>query len=347
MDKQIFGQFLVDNIPNAKWASGNRVVTMRCPLCGDSTKNPRSTHFYILLNPETPNTLIRYYCHKCHGSGIVTHETLMEWGLYDSAINVSLSEFNKKAVKEKENSQFLSKDVYNLNNKFILDNELSRYKLDYINKRLGINLDYNEILKNKIVLNLGDLLDYNKIYTYTRDQSILQQLNDNFIGFISRDNAFINMRKVTDNPVHKNIDKRYINYSIFGKFDNSNKYYVLPSNVDLTNPRRIRLNLAEGPFDILSAYYNLCNQSHHSIYTAIGGSGYLNLIKKFIIRDKLSYIEVHIYIDNDVKDYVVRNIRDYLSVFNIPLYIHRNMKQGEKDFGVPKDRIDENIIQLL
>ncbi len=346
-DKEEFGQFLVNNIPGAKFASGNRVIVMRCPICGDSVKNPRSAHFYILLNPENPNSLIRYYCHKCHATSVLNHSTLLEWGIYDSSIGVALSEFNKKAANNKENFQYLDRNIYNLSNTFILDNELSRYKLDYINKRLGTNLGYDEILKNKIVLNLGDLLDGNKIYNYTRDPSILQQLNDNFIGFISRDNAFINMRKVTDTPVHKNIDKRYINYSIFGKFDNSNKYFVLPSNIDLTNPKRIRLNIAEGPFDILSVYYNLCNRAQHNIYAAIGGSGYLNLIKNFIIKDQLSYIEVHVYIDNDIKDYVIQDIKSYLSVFNIPLYIHRNMKQGEKDFGIPVDRIDENIIQLL
>lgn len=347
LNKEQFGEFLVNSIPGAKFASGRRTVLFRCPFCGDSQKNSRSAHFYILLNPESPNMMIRYYCQKCHATGIVDHNTLMEWGVYDSNMNVELSEFNKKVKKEQDNTQFIDRNIYKLDNRFILDNDLSRYKLSYVNKRLGTNLNYNDILSSKIVLNLGDLLDSNKIYSYTRDASILQQLNDNFIGFISRDNAFVNMRNLEISPVHKNIDKRYINYSIFGKFDNSQKYYVLPSQIDITNPRRVRLNIAEGPFDILSVYYNLQHKSTHNIYAAIGGSGYLNLIKSFMIRDKLNYIEVHIYIDNDVKDYVIQNIKDYLMVFNVPLYIHRNMKNGEKDFGVPLDRIEEKIIQLL
>ena len=155
------------------------------------------------------------------------------------------------------------------------------------------------------------------------------------------------MRKVTENPVYKSIDKRYINYSIFGKFDNSQKYYVMPTTLDISSPYRIRINIAEGVFDILSVYYNLQNQSQQSVYAAIGGSGYLNMIKSFILKDKLSYIEVHVYIDNDVKDYVVTDIKNYLSVFNIPFYLHRNLKEGEKDFGVPLDRIKESIIKLL
>lgn len=345
-DKLLFGEFLINSIPGARWASGNKAILTRCPFCGDSIKNPKSAHFYILLNPESPNMLIRYYCHKCHETGVLNRETLSNWGIYDSNINVELTEFNKKVSSERSNIQFINKNIYKLDNKFILDNELSRFKLSYINNRLGTELSYEDILKSKIVLNLGDLLDSNQIYSYTRDPNILQQLNDNFIGFISRDNAFLNMRKVTDNPVYKTIDKRYINYSIFGKFDNSQKYYVVPTELDISSPKRIRVNIAEGVFDILSVYYNLQNKMKQSIYAAIGGSGYLNLLKNFIIKDKLSYIEVHVYIDNDINDYIIKDIKNYLSIFNIPFYLHKNMKNGEKDFGVPLNRIDEKIILL-
>ena len=216
LDKEQFGEYLVRSIPGAKFASGNRTVLFRCPYCGDSQKSMRSAHFYILLNPESPNRLIRYYCQKCHATGIINHNTMMEWGLYDSNINVELSEFNKKVSNDRDNAQFIDRNIYKLDNRFILDNQLSRYKLDYINKRLGTNLDYNEILKSKIVLNLGDLLDSNKIYSYTRDPNILQQLNDNFIGFISRDNAFVNMRNLDISKVHQNIDKRYIGHGLSG-----------------------------------------------------------------------------------------------------------------------------------
>lgn len=339
-----FGQFIINNIPGAKFASGKRAINFRCPFCGDSS-NPRSAHFYLLLNENSP---IIYYCHRasCNATGILTHSLLMEWGIYDIKLSVELAKHNKTALTYSENKKYVDKSVYNLSNNFILDNKLSRYKLDYINKRLGTNLSYNEILKRKIVLNLGDLLDSNKIYNYTRDNTIMKQLNDNFIGFISRDNAFLNMRNLEISKVYKSIDKRYINYSIFNKFDNSQKYYTIPAEIDLLNPNRIKLNIAEGPFDILSVFYNLRNQEDHSIYSAIGGRGYLNLIKSFILNDNLSYIEIHLYIDNDIPHYIINNVKNFVSIYNIPLFVHRNMKEGEKDFGVSKDRIIEQITQV-
>lgn len=340
-----FGDFLINNIPGARYASGERVILMRCPFCGDSD-DPRKAHLYILLNTGSDYNVITCYCQKCKTSKVLTHSLLMEWGIYDSNINVELIEYNKKALSDPRNDKFIDKPIYNLSNTFILDNELSRYKLSYINKRLGTNLDYNEILKRKIVLNLGDLLDSNNIYRYTRDQSIVKQLNDNFIGFISRDNAFINMRNLEISKVYESIDKRYINYNIFGKFNNSHRYYTIPTQINLCNPNRIKFHIAEGPFDILSVFYNLRQKENHSIYTAIGGSAYLNLIKSFILHDKLNYLEVHVYLDNDINNNTVYNIRDYLMIYNIPLYIHRNIKEGEKDFGVPIDRIKEEITQI-
>ena len=41
-----FGDFLINNIPGARYASGERVILMRCPFCGDSD-DPRKAHLYI------------------------------------------------------------------------------------------------------------------------------------------------------------------------------------------------------------------------------------------------------------------------------------------------------------
>lgn len=337
-----FSELIINNIPGAKYASGKKEILMRCPLCGDSD-NPKSAHFYISLDDTKP---IFYYCQKCKGSGIVTHSSLMSWGIYDSKINVSIIEYNKAMMNRVENRRFNDKEIYYLTNNFITDDNASRQKLSYINKRLGTNLNYQDILSNKIVLNIGDLLESNKIYNYTRDPSIIQQLNNNFIGFISHDNAFLNMRNLNEGNVYKSIDKRYINYNIFGKFNNTERFYTIPTQINLNRPERIKLNISEGSFDILSVYYNLRNKEGHSIYAAIGGSGYLNLIKNIILNMKLPYLEIHVYIDNDIKDRIIYEIKNHVSIYNIPFYVHRNMKPGEKDFGVPLSQIDERISRI-
>lgn len=332
---------LLLNIPGARLVSGGKEVLIRCRYCPDS-KDPRSAHMYISL-PDNDNVML-HNCYKCHTSGIVTHTKLLEWGVYDSPETlVKLSKYNKHVLSLDKNKKFRDTNVYRINNAFISDNDISRVKLKYINSRLGLNLSYNDLLQNKIVLNLKDLLDSNNIQNITRNIDIINQLDFSFLGFLSQDNAFLNMRNLSKKELHPSINKRYINYNIFGKVDNTLRYYTIPTGIDLTLPQRIKLHIAEGPFDILSIYYNLRHQESHSIYSSILGSSYKSILLHFILNMKLINLEVHMYIDNDIDNYVVYDVKKLLDVFQIPLYLHRNMKSGEKDFGVTLDRIQEQI----
>lgn len=330
-------------IPSAKICSGGKEIVMRCKYCGDSI-NQRSAHLYVCLGyNDEPNY---FHCFKCHTSGLVNHNTLIEWGIYDQDLLTGIAKHHKYTLSLDKNRKYKDSEIYILNNNYISYNKLSEVKLKYINKRIGCNLDYSDILKNKIILNLNDLLISNNIQKLTRHQNIVNELNDSFIGFVSQDNAFVNMRNLREGKVSKGIDKRYVNYNIFEKFNNTQRYYTLPTNIDLSIPKNIKLNIAEGPFDILSIYYNLRNKEGHSIYSAILGSGYLNICKHFITNLGLINLEVHVYIDKDIKYYVVQQLKELLSQYQIPLYLHRNMYEGEKDFGVPIDRITEQI-QLI
>ena len=82
------------------------------------------------------------------------------------------------------------------------------------------------------------------------------------------------------------------------------------------------------------------------IYVAIGGSNYYGTILNLIYRYKLPYTEVHIYPDNDNpgSDKKMCWIRQKMNSVCIPVIIHRNIKEGEKDFGVPMSRIQEVIL---
>ena len=65
----------------------------------------------------------------------------------------------------------------------------------------------------------------------------------------------------------------------------------------------------------------------------------------FLETYKIPLAEFHIYPDND-KYGSTRNMRfiaDYMRPLNIPVYLHRNTMEGEKDFGVTPDRIRESI----
>ena len=251
MNADTYRQFLLDSIPSARPASGGRFVQCRCFECGDS-KDPTHAHMYIAI-PQADDEVSWAYCHKCQMHVVMSPYILTKWGLYSTEASKYLAEHNKQCYSSPKNRKYLDRDIYRLSNNFVTDCRESELKLKYINNRLGTNIDYAEALSKKIVLNLGDVLGSNYITEYTRDPGIVKQMNDYFVGFISSDNAFVNMRKIVrDGIVYKSIDKRYIRYNIFGKYDNTEKFYIIPTQVNVASPERLKINVAEGEFDALS-----------------------------------------------------------------------------------------------
>lgn len=347
LNSEAYRNFLINRIPGAKPASGAREVNCRCFYCMDSIDKSHG-HFYISI-PKSKDEPSKFYCQKCKTKGYVTHKTLLNWGIYDDTIAIDLINHNKEIFKA-GNKKYDMRDVYILYNDYIKEDDLSASKLRYINNRLGINLSYQDLLDMKIVLNLNDLINRNNLqFKLTRNYNIVNDLDQSFVGFISLDNAFVNMRRlVQPGRVYSSIDKRYINYDLFKKFDNTERYYTIPTNINLAEPRRIKLNIAEGPFDILSVYYNLRGQSN-DIYTAVAGSNYKGIIRHFVSTMKLPYIELHLYLDNDEygSNAVIQDIADYVKPLECPMYVHRNLYKGQKDFGVDPNHIKEGIDRII
>ena len=346
MNMNQYRDFLVNSIPKCKSAGGGRVVNCRCFYCPDS-KNPNSKHFYISI-PQSEYIPSLYYCHKCHVSGIVDYRKLIEWNIYDENIAIQLIEHNRKCSTRSENRKYLSREHYRINNLTTTDNEISKIKLDYINDRIGTHYSYQDLRDLKIVLNLNDVIRDNYIQDLTRDPNIVNQLDINFLGFLSIDNAFLNMRRLCDEgKVYKSIDKRYINYKLYDKFDTSERFYTIPSRVDVCSPERVKVHVAEGAFDILSVYENIRHREP-GIYTSIGGSNYKGIAMYFLETYKLPYTEFHYYPDNDQYGSTknMQMIADYLRPLNIPMYLHRNTMPNQKDFGVKPELIQEAITIL-
>lgn len=340
MKPEDYRNFLLSSIPGAKPASGGKEVLCRCRYCPDSS-NPRHAHFYISV-PQSEDELSFFNCYKCHSSGIVTNKTLIEWGIYDSAIGIDITLHNRKVMRNPRNTMFRDDIIYNLRYNDITIDDLSKYKLDYINNRLGINLSFDDCIKHKIVINLDDILRQNNL-SGTRDGKVLELLDSSYIGFISVNNAFINMRKIVDKDLLYGLNKRYLNYSLFNKFDNTHRFYVVPTQYDLTRP--IRLHLSEGPFDSLGILHNLRNgEMDNDIYSSIGGSGYKGIIKYFINTLKLPNLEINYYPDAEIDQEILLDIAEVLEPFHFPFYIRRN--DIGKDFGVRKDQMREVLFEV-
>lgn len=343
MKQEDFRNYLKENLkPWARDAGGYKEILTRCPYCPDS-KDYNKGHFYISIPKD--DELPVYDCKKCPAHGVVTPTKLLEWGVTDVNFLTELTSYNKRVSGLSKNRMFRDNITFRVNHSYITDDKLSRYKLGYINKRLGVNLTLDDCKRLKIVLNLFDLFKVNKLQ-YTRNESIMEQLDYNFMGFLSIDNAFVNLRNLEiTKDIYEGINRRYINYNLFGKYDNSQRFYTLPGEINLYD--NVTLHIAEGSFDILSIYLNLPhNHTGNDIFTSIGGNGYKGVIKYFITQMKLPKITVHIYADNDVERYKIVDVYRSLYPFCKTVYLHRNTFPGEKDFGVSKDNIKEVIEKI-
>lgn len=345
MDREQFVDYILSHMERAKTASGGSVINCRCPECGDSI-HKTSAHFYINV-PDGVKPIF-YYCHKCNSGGIINHKKLIEWDIFNPEVAQYVNDYNMSVSHNKGFSKYSNRTVYRVSHSICTMNENSEYKRKYICDRLGYELSFQELAQLKIIINLGDLLNENRIRLLTRHENIVNELNKYFIGFLSVDNAFLNMRRTVDEGiVFKGIDKRYINYALFDKVDTSQRFYTIPTMVDLSIPERIKIHIAEGPFDILSVYLNLRNRDH-GIYTCVAGNNYISVIMYFLIELQIPWVELHFYVDNDRYGTVDR-ITDILNRVpdkTIPAYIHMNKTPGEKDFGVPRNRINETIMQI-
>lgn len=348
MDIEQYKNFLLSRIPGAHVVSGGKEIQCRCfnPSCEDCYDYRSKGHLYISIPDNTKPSV--YNCFKCGYSGVVTHNTLLEWNIFDQSIGEEIYKYNSSIKTNKVNDKYFNRITYRVFNTITRDDQVSKIKLDYINNRLGTNLTFDEVRRLKIILNLYDTINENGIKKLTRDQNIVNQLDQNFLGFLSIDNAFVNMRRLCDKGlVYKSIDKRYINYKLFDKFDSSERFYVIPSIIEnIYAPKRIKINIAEGPFDILSIYLNLRNREE-GIYIAGTGCNYFSIALYCLEVFGIINAEIHFYQDTDDVankkiQFTLNNIRN----LGLPVYIHKNMMEGEKDFGVRLSQIKESIIQI-
>lgn len=338
MTEYDFRNFLLASIPGSKVAAGGKEVICRCPFPGCTD---RSRHMYISIGGDGKPPM--YHCFKCGNGDIVNNRFLSMFNIYDEEIikytNDQVS--THKSTKGYKYSKFRPSK---LNNIYIANTKRSYDKLSYINNRLGSNLSFMDLLSLKIVLNISDLLDTNNITAYTRSNNLMLELDENFLGFISADNNYLVLRNLNKGNVSKYIDSRYVNYNIFGKSDGS-KHYIIPTQVDLNDPRPIQINLAEGCFDILSIYLN-DPYKDRKVYCAINGKSYSAIAQNFLITLGVTNVEFHLYSDNDVDNNYLYNQMKEIIALGIPVFIHRNLFPGEKDFGVRCDHIKDSIIQM-
>lgn len=326
MNSDEFRYALLALLPNAKSAAGGKEIITDCPFCG------KEGHLYISIPRNGKPS--KYNCFKCPKCGN-TKNILKNFGIN----NKEIEEFLSSHKEDMNGVKSYNRDKFKLFVPIEPPTEINILKLNYINSRLGINLSFRELAENKIFLNLELLLGYNKITRLTRDFRIVRALAENFIGFISIDNGYSNLRKFTDVKLHPSIDKRYIVYNISGEEDQK-KFYVPPTTLDIY--KKVTVHMSEGPFDILGVKYNVVGPyKDNQLFIAGGGKSYPSIIQMIIMEYGFIDLEFHVYMDNDddSENKIINFAQKLYSIYGYNFYIHHNAYPGEKDYGVPRERI--------
>ena len=331
MDNKEFKQELINEILlNIKPSYyKNYELNVRCPFCGDSVKNANSAHLSIRINPDDDHPLV-FRCLRCNSTGIFNGTTLTMIGIYSNSNSVNIERYNRLSCK-KHGLTFIKKG---LNIKFpelrVNDSVIQKHK--YIENRLGTKLDIEELHNKKIVYDFLGLMKYNHIEKLYGDQEHLKALQIDHVGFLSARNDFINFRDMTGTH------QRYYIYKIRRDLDTTGKFYIIPNKIDPFNSDIKTINIAEGVFDILGIYYNLMNKyDYNTVYAAINGSGYLNVIKYILEQGLICDVNINIFSDADRAPDYYKNMISSLSPFVNDIRLFYN--DIGKDYGVPSNEV--------
>ena len=334
--------------PEAKEDGAGANTLINCPLCAREGRPDYNRHMSICLGYDGKPLLYNCWKNSAH-RGVLTSsnlEMLSRDSLVspDAGVLEALDEYNKTSGR-------MNRFKLDANSRYRIDpipipnSELNEIKRIYICKRLGVDLSFEELMKDKVIFSIKELLYRNYVRKMTRSPQIMNLLDAYFVGFLTNNNGSLILRNMVAGKMDlpKSISDRYIKYSIIQGAPSG--YYIIPTQSNIYG--HIDIHMAEGTFDILSVFYNLRGTNRiNNIYGSIGGNSYASMIEYFLGDVGLIDVTFHIYIDNDIKPQVLPEISVILKPLGIVSYIHFNSMDGEKDFGVPKEKIRECVYRL-
>ena len=332
----------INQLPVHIWNSANNQVCCRCPYCNDS-RNRLHGHFSIKIDTNS-DSIIVFRCFRCNESGILTSQVMEDIGAPLSIEDAKeLDALNRPSNK----STYARQRPLNYKVPVIINPIDNKIKLDYLNNRLGIEFTPEMIQESKIILSIMDFFSENKIKIPDHiNPKLIKIIEENYIGFLSANNNKITFRRIINNEQLN----RYIKLSIDPYNTSPNNFYSIKNpGMDLLYTEPVHIHIAEGTFDILSIKYNLFHDdSQKHLFFASCGYNFGTIIKWLIYMGINTDLHVHLYSDNDKSDEEdIKVLNSGINKYWIDhAYIHRNMFQGEKDFGVPSIRIKESHIQV-
>ena len=308
--------------------SSRTELSCRCPYCGDSVKNASSAHLYI--KTEAP---FSFFCQKCESSGLLNQQLLSDL-LVDNSdlshlIKVEMNEFKKSNLTNKVSIQ-KSRQL-----KIPTPQSDFDWKREYIENRLGCEITKKDILNLRIIPHLEDLLVLNKMEKMLDNKSFREKCYDidkNGVGWLSQDNSHAVFRMVNGPYRYRNIK---LTNSVV-----SSKVYTVKNKIDILS-NKFTIILTEGIFDVLSVFKNLFNGENNPdrLFVASNGKGFSYFPLRFQREYGFLNLDLHIYSDNDVSLDYYKDLFKFNKRFS-EVNIFFNTFKGEKDFGVPLNKIE-------
>lgn len=313
----------------------------RCPFCGDSQRNLNTGHLYIRINVNDNFPMV-YNCFKCTESGIVDSEFLSMMDIDNNDIKSDLITMNKNTDKMSSHKFLNGEKIINFDYKLP---EVDRCrKIEYIEERLGIEIDEEDIIKMKIIVSLREFLILNKINSITCDNRTAYKLENNYVGFLTFGGSHILFRDITGKEEYK-----WIKYPITKESNECRAFYSMDCTLDIFSKEKIIINLCEGVMDALSLYKNLDFNGHNVLNIAVCGKHYLGIMNKLLNMGLVGdNIEMNIFADNDEEFNKKKNnkptdIRYFKRILKKYKYLYGSVNifynTISKDIGVSKDEI--------
>lgn len=331
-------------------------IYVRCPFCGDSRKDSHSTHFSIRVDVREGEPLL-YRCfqpdYKCGAKGILKTDTLQKLGCTDMETILELSKYNNSISKHLD-ANYVSKKAKNYQ-MVNLDTKFNRWKLQYINHRLGTDLTTSDLRELKIQLGLADFVRLNNIKRLAFKPKMCEILDQWCIGFMSMYSDYIIFRDFSDDRQIGEYNKpitgrRYTMYRTSGTPNPEDmKLYSIPTDIDLLDPEPANINIAEGTFTILGAYLNtnIGKDQRNSIFLANCGTGYKQTIDHVCHQYGLLKININIFSDSEVPlsmyTKLYNTIKDRYDICSFKVYYN----EKAEDFGHAKKDIKPTMLTIV
>lgn len=331
----------------AYFNSNKGELTVRCPYCGDSVNNANHGHMYISVEPP-----YSFFCQRCETKGYLNFDTLREFQVDAPELCISITKNARAAIRNTSKTKddvsglftgkrILQRPELDLNNKF------TARKVDYLEKRFGTSLDLDDLDRLKVItrpkefIELNHLKNMEKFYDKNDYYRGLKLWLERYsVGFLSTDTNYITYRHLKEAPN----GRRYYTESNNRPIDLGRRIYTIGSDLDLMSPE-LNLILAEGVMDIGSIWLNMYDRytSPNTVFGAVNGRAYKLFIDTF---RRMGFFRINLDIYSD-KEITLKNYKYHLN----PLYfsqirVHYNQFEGEKDFGVPLNRIKDKVYRI-